>query len=223
MSQTLMGKIKILVSATLHSIVDQALRQNSLAVFDEYIRQAEGSMEAVRSALIDLSATVKTLKRKYDEASREAAKLDLEVDAALKANKTMVAKAAQLRLNNQIEMAHTYQEQYDKQNAAFGTLQQIVEVLQSKVDVLKSQRDQVATLLKLIKSKNVIAHSIQDVQRLADTNASNIVEDVKSKLDTADARLEVATTRLSDQIDNTINDTNLNAQLEERRQRLGLG
>src|SRR5512143_2492886 len=84
MAQTLLGKIKILVSATLHSIVDQALQSNSLGVFDEYIREAEESMEMLRSALADLAATIKTLKRKYEEAANEAAKLDLQVDEALR-------------------------------------------------------------------------------------------------------------------------------------------
>src|SRR5256886_7135190 len=54
MPQTLLAKIKILVAATLHSIVDRALESNSLAVFDEYIRDAEQSMETLKSALADL-------------------------------------------------------------------------------------------------------------------------------------------------------------------------
>ncbi|MEP7285701.1 MAG: PspA/IM30 family protein [Chloroflexota bacterium] len=222
MAQSLLGKVKILVSATLHSIVDRALESNSLAVFDEYIREADSSMKTLRSALGDLVATLKMLKRKYDEASNEAAKLDLEVDAALRANKTMLAKVGQTKLNQQLDIAHTYQEQLQKQTATYSTLTEVVQILEAKVDVLRSQRDQVATLLALVKSKNVIAHSIKDVQSIADDRSARIVEDVKSQLDTADARLEVASNRLSTQIDQEINDVNLNAQLEERRQRLGL-
>jgi hypothetical protein len=97
-----------------------------------------------------------------------------------------------------------------------------VDVLQSKVEILYSQREQVATLLQLIKSKNVIARSIKDVQSIADDRTARIVENVRTQLDTADAKLEVATSRLSDQIDQEIGDATLNAQLESRRQRLGL-
>jgi phage shock protein A len=223
MAQTLLSKIKILVSATLHSLLDQALQSNSLAVFDEYIREAEQSMETLKSALADLSATIKTLKRKYDEASNEAAKLDLQVDAALQADKNVLAKVSQSKLNQQMEIARTYKDQYEKQSATYNTLLEVVQVLQSKVDILYSQRDQVATLLQLIRSKNIIARSIKDVQSIADDQTARIVEDVRTKLDTADARLEVATSRLSDQIDQEVGDANLNAQLEARRQRLGLG
>src|SRR5689334_13779314 len=101
MAQSLLGKIGILVSATLHSIVDNALKQNSLAVFDQYIRDAENSMEALKGAMVDLNATIKTLKRKYEEAADEAARLDMEVDAALKADKTVLAKVSQQKLNQQ--------------------------------------------------------------------------------------------------------------------------
>jgi phage shock protein A len=222
MAQSLLGKIKILISATLHSLFDQALRSNSLAVFDEYIREAEQSMETLKSALVDLVVTVKTLKRKYEAAADEAAKLDLQVDAALQADKTVIAKVAQTKLNNQLDIARTYQDQYQKQTATYKTLNDTVDILQSKVDILHSQRDQVATLLQLIKSKNVIARSIKDVQDIADDRTKRIVEDVRTQLDTADARLEVATTRLSDQIDTEIEDAQLDAQLDARRQRLGL-
>jgi phage shock protein A len=222
MAQTLLGKIKILVSATLHSIVDRALESNSLGVFDEYIRDAEQSMEALRSALLDLAGTVKSLKARYESAADEAAKLDLQIDAALKAGKTVLAKIAQSQLNQQLEIARTYQEQYQKQGTTFKTLKDVVDVLQSKVEILYSQREQVATLLQLIKSKNVIARSIKDVQSIADDRTARIVESVRTQLDTADAELEVATSRLSDQIDQEIGDATLNAQLESRRQRLGL-
>jgi phage shock protein A len=222
MAQSLLGKVQILISATLHSIVDRALQQNSLAVFDEYIRDAEKSMEALKGALVDLNATVKMLKRKYEESANEAAKLDLEVDAVLKANKTVLAKASQTKLNQQIEIARTYQEQHEKQVGTINTLAETVTVLQAKVEVLHSQRDQVATLLQLIKSKNIAAKSIKDVQNITDNQTKAIVEDVRSQLDMADAKLEGATSRLSTQIEQEVGDAQLNAQLEQRRQRLGL-
>jgi phage shock protein A len=222
MAQTLLGKIQILISATLHSLLDRALESNSLAVFDEYIRDAEQSMETLKSALVDLSATIKTLRARYDEASNEAAKLDLQVDAALEQNKNVLAKVAQSKLNHQLDIARTYQDQYEKQSATYNTLLEVVQVLQSKVDILHSQRDQVATLLQLINSKNMIARSIKDVETIADDRTARIVENVRTQLDTADARLEVATSRLSDQLDQEIGDATLNAQLEARRQRLGL-
>ncbi len=222
MPQSLLGKIGLLISATLHSIVDRALESNSLGVFDEYIRQAETSMRLLRDALIDLRATIKSLKTKYEAAANDAAKLDLQVDAALKADKETLAKATMLRVNNQLEIAHTYKDQLDKQGSTYETLIEVVDVLQAKVDVLKTQREQVASLLELIKSKSIIARSIKDIEKISDSKAAQIVDKVRSDLDTADARLEVATSRLSTQLETTLEDATLEAQLEERRSRLGL-
>jgi len=222
MGQSLLQKIGILVSATLHSLVDRALEANSVGVFDEYIRQAENSMEMLQGALVDLKVTVKTLRTKYDTAANEAARLDIQIDQLLKAGKETLAKATIMRMNNQLEIAKTYKDQYEKQNNAYTTLIDMVSVLQAKVDVLKSQRDQVATLLSLIKSKNVAAKSIKDIEKISDSRTAAIVEKVKTEMDTADARLEAATSRLSTQIDTVVDNAEIESQLEQRRQKLGL-
>jgi len=220
--QTLLGKVKTLLSATLHGIVDQALQSKSLDVFDEYIRQAERSTAAFKDTMIDLGASVKTLKRKYDESADAAAKLDFEVDTLLKANKTTLARVTQDKLNKQTEIAHVYQDQLQKQSATYQTLYDVTSVLESKVETLRAQREQVAVLLQLVKTKHIAAKSIKDVAAIADEKTADIVENVKTQLDQADSRLEVATSRLSDQIDSEVNNVELNAQLEQRRAKLGL-
>lgn len=222
MAQSILQKVGILISATLHSIVDRALESKSLGVFDEYIRQAIESMRMIEGSLVDLKVTVKTLHSKYNHAADEAAKLDLQIDHALKAGKEAVAKASMVKLNSLMEIAHTYKDQYEKQSKAFTTLSDIVTVLQSKVDVLKVQRDQVATLIELVKTKNIAAKSIKDIEQISDGRADQILNRVKGELDTADARLEVATMRLSAEIEETVGDATIEAQLEERRQKLGL-
>jgi phage shock protein A len=218
----LLQKIGILVSATLHSIVDRALQANSVAVFDEYIRQAENSMRLIQSALVDLKATVKTLHTKYNQAADEAARLDLQIDQALRAGKESLAKAHMVRLNSLVEIAQTYKAQYERQSRAYNLLTETVQILQSKVDVLHAQRDQVATMLELIRSKNIVARSIKDIDKISDARTRQIMEDVRSQLDVADARLEMATSRLSAELEEQAGDLTLEAQLEERRQRLGL-
>lgn len=219
---SLLSKVKTLISASLHSIVDSALRANSLEVFDEYIRQAERSIEAFKETMVDLGASVKMLKRKYDEAADDAAKLDLTVDQLVKQGKDTLAKITISKLNQQTEIAQTYQTQLKRQSDTYQLLYDLISVLQSKVEMLHTEREQVAVLLQLLKSKNIAAKSIKDVQTIADGRSKDIVEDVKSRLDQADARLEVATSRLSDQIDAEVDNEELNSQLEARRAKLGL-
>ncbi len=219
---SLLSKVKVLISASLHSLLDDALRQNSLQVFDEYIRQAERSIDAFQDTMVELAASVKMLKRKYDEASNEAAKLDLTVDNLLKADKETLAKVTMNKLNHQTEIARVYKQQLDRQGQTYQTLYDVIAVLNSKVDTLKMQREQVAVLLQLVRTKNIASRSIKDVQAIADNNTNELVENVKTQLDTADARLEVATSRLSDQIDQEVDNAELNTQLDARRAKLGL-
>ena len=63
MAPSLMEKVNTLVSANLHSIVDKALQQNSVAVMDEYIRQAENNLKDLEDQAAVLGGSVRTLKR----------------------------------------------------------------------------------------------------------------------------------------------------------------
>ena len=47
---TLLEKVSTLISANLHSLVDQALKSNSLGVIDQYIRQVEEQLENLADA-----------------------------------------------------------------------------------------------------------------------------------------------------------------------------
>jgi phage shock protein A len=219
---SILSKVRTLISATLHSIVDNALRANSLEVFDEYIRQAERSIEAFKETMVDLGASVKMLKRKYEEAADEAAKLDLQVDNLVRQGKDTLAKMTISKLNQQTEIARTFQQQLQRQSDTYQLLYDVITVLKSKIDMLHTEREQVAVLLQLLKSKQIAARSIKDVQQIADGRTKELVEDVKSRLDQADARLEVATNRLSDQIEAEVDNEELNSQLEARRAKLGL-
>jgi len=92
---SLLDKINTLISANLHAMVDKALQSNSVAVMDEYIRQAEDNLDKLEDATATVGGEVKTLKRKADEYSAQAAKLDRDIDALLQQNREDLASAAQ--------------------------------------------------------------------------------------------------------------------------------
>ena len=52
MAQSFFEKIETLIKANLHSMVDKALDQNSVAVLDEYIGQAETNLVDLEDAMI---------------------------------------------------------------------------------------------------------------------------------------------------------------------------
>ena len=87
MAQSLFQKVQTLISANMHAMVDSALDANSVAVLDEYIRQAENNLDDLEDALVTVKGQVKTLKRKYDTIRAEAEELDSDIDRLLKLGK----------------------------------------------------------------------------------------------------------------------------------------
>ena len=95
MAPSLFEKINTLISANLHSIVDNALSNNSVQVMDEYIRQVERNLEALEDSAATIGGTVRTLKRKYEECAAAAEKLDRDIDTLMRKGKDDLAGAAQ--------------------------------------------------------------------------------------------------------------------------------
>ena len=62
-------------SRILHSLLDQALKANRAAVFDDEIRRKERELEASEQALVAACAQAKGLERKYQASQRAADQL----------------------------------------------------------------------------------------------------------------------------------------------------
>src|SRR5260370_15427705 len=98
-------------------MVDSALQANSVKVMDEYVRQAERNLENLEDATVTVGGSVKTLKRKYEEISAAAEKLDRDIDTLLTNGKSDLAAAAQAELNSKQQLAQGYYEQWQQQQA----------------------------------------------------------------------------------------------------------
>ena len=56
---SLFEKVSVLISANMHAMVDQALRSNSLAVIDQYVRQVEQNLEDLEDAAATVGGEAK--------------------------------------------------------------------------------------------------------------------------------------------------------------------
>jgi phage shock protein A len=80
-------------------------------------------------------------------------------------------------------------------------------------------------LLELAKSKEVSLRAIKSLDDLAgigDSDVARIGDQIRARLDQASARMEMATTRLSQQMDDVLEKDQIDNQLAERKRRLGL-
>jgi phage shock protein A len=222
---SLLEKVSTLISANLHALVDSALKANSVAVMDEYIRQAENNLEALEDAAATVGGEVKTLKRKHEEYAAQAAKLDKDIDALLMQQREDLATAAQSKLNTVQRLSEQYKEQLDRQQSEYQNLLNAKLKLEAKLTTIKQEREELLALLDLAKSKELTVKTIKsldDIVGMGDADIARIGESIRSRLDKAQAKSEMLASRLDDQMDEVLEKASLDNQLSERRKRLGL-
>ncbi len=222
---SLLEKVQTLVSANLHALVDEALKKNSLAVIDQYIRQVEDNLEDLEDATATIGGEVKTLRRKYDEFTAKAAELDRNIDLTLKEGKAELAVAAQSKFNSTQRLADTYKEQHERQQAEYQKLLDAKLKLEAKLTTIKQEREELQALLDLARSKELTTQAMQSLDNLlgtGDQDITRMAESIRARLAKAEARVEMRATRLDEQMDELLERHTLDAQLAERRKRLGL-
>ena len=221
---SILQKVQTLISANMHGLVDRVLETNSLKVMDEYIRQVERNLGALEDSAATIGGSVKTLKRKYDEFSNQAEKLDRDIDTLILRNRNDLAAAAQAEMNAKQELAQEYYEQWQAQNKQYQELLNYRRSLEGRVSTIKQEREKVRSLLELAETKKVMTKTLQSINKIESTSGDqeidSLLDSIYSKIDQEDARAEIATGRLTDEIDQAAGIGQVELQLEERRQRL---
>jgi phage shock protein A len=223
---TILEKAQTLISANLHSILDKALKANSLAVLDEYIRQAQDNLDDLEDAAATVGGQVKTLKRKAEEFQKKEQKLDRDIDMLLQRGKEDLAIAAQRRLNSVQEMTQEYSEQWQQQQKEYQSLLDARLKLEAKLTEIRQEREQLQALLELAKAKEVTTktlRSLDDLAGVGDADIARIADGIRARLDKASAQAEIRATRLDEEMDRILETDQVQMQLEARKRRLGLG
>ncbi|MEO8610702.1 MAG: PspA/IM30 family protein [Chloroflexota bacterium] len=223
MAPTLFEKINTLISANLHGIVDRALESNSVQVMDEYIRQVERNLEALEDSAATVGGTVKTLKRKYEEFAGAAEKLDRDIDTLVVKGKNDLAAAAQAELNTKQELSQEYYKQWQDQEGQYQKMLDMRLKLESRLTTIKQEREHLRALIELAEAKKVTLTTVKSLDQLSnvgDEQISSLSEQIRNRLDREDAKLDMATDRLSDQIKDAVSGGEIERQLDERRKRL---
>jgi len=222
---SLIDKVQTLISANLHAMVDKALESNSVAVMDEYIRQAEDNLEKLEDTVVTVGGTVKTLKRKWEQHQGEADKIDRSIDTLLLQGKKELAAAAQTRLNSTRRIAADYETQWQEQQKQYEQLLGARRKLEAKLTTIRQEREHLQALLELAKSKEVAIKAIKSLDDLAgvgDADIARIGESIRARLDRATAQSEMYAGRLEAEMDEVLEKSEIDIQLAERMRRLGI-
>jgi phage shock protein A len=222
---SLLDKVSTLISANLHALVDQALKSNSLAVIDEYIRQVENNLADLEDAAATVGGEVKSIKRRLADHEQKQTELDRGIDAFLMEGNEAAAVAAQSRLNSVARLVETYQEQVQRQEVECRKLLDAKVKLEARLETMKLERQDLQALLELAKSKEVTVKamkSLDDLMGSGDSDIKGIAQSIYARLDKATTASEMRAASLDEQMDQVLERSTLNAQLASRRQKLGI-
>jgi phage shock protein A len=220
-----MKKIQTLISANMHAMVDSALKANSLAVFDQYVRDVEENLAKLEDAVATVGGELKTMQRKKGDLDRQAAELDRNIDIFLRESKEDLALAAQSKLNGITRLQQSYDEMLTRQQSEFRALQDARMKLEAKLTTTRQERDELQALLDLARSKEITVKAIKSLDDLVgtgDADIARVAEGIRERLDKASAQSEMMAASLDTQMDQVLERSSLEAQLAERKARLGL-
>lgn len=222
---SLFSKLLTLFKATLHDMADHAIERSDLSVYDEYIRQAEREVEQYKRTIAPLYAQVQTSKRRRDNLANQAAKLDAAIDQFLLRNKKTEAMVTQKQLSSALSLIKTYDESLVKQVSALEKLEDVKVKLEGRLAIAKQEREELAYLLQLAQAKEASSQamkSLDSLTRSSDSEMAQAAENIRRRLDHADATWEIQAGSLDNQLDDAMNSLEVEAELAARMERLGL-
>ena len=220
-----MEKVSTLISANLHYLVDQALKTNSLAVIDQYVRQVEDNLADLEDAAATVGGEVKGMQRKLIEYQHKQQELDRAIDAFLTEGNDSAAVAAQSKLNSTLRLIETFNTQLERQEKEFKALLDAKVKLEARLATMKQEREELQALLELAKSKEVTVKamkSLDDLMGVGDADVSRIAGSIYARLDKASAASELRAASLDEQMDQVLERSMLDQQLADRKKKLGL-
>jgi len=222
---SLIQKFRTLFKAKLHDAADKALQKSDLTIYDEYIRQAEGELEEFKKTITPMFAQVQTSKRRRENLATNAARLDIMVDNYLTQRKQTEAMVTQKKFRSTMDLIQTYDASLEKQVAALEQLRDVEVKLDGRLAIAKQEREELGFLLQLAKSKEISTKSMKSLDSLmgqGDMEVAQAAENIRQRLDHADAAWEMQTTSLDQQLDTAMHSLEVEADLAARMERLGL-
>lgn len=222
---SLLEKVSTLVSANMHDLIDRALQSNSIAVIDQYIREVENNLQDLEEAAASVGGEARSIRRRLIDNEQKLTEMDRAIDAFLMEGNESAATALQSRYNSTQRLVASYTEQLERQEREFRTLLDAKVKLEARLATMKQEREELQALLDLAKSKETTAKamkSLDDLMGSGDSDIARIAESINTRLDRAATASEIRAASLDQQMDEVLERSELEAQLAERRSRLGL-
>ncbi len=136
---SLLKRIRDLISANLHAMIDQA--EDPEKMVNEYLRQLQDQLYEARTTVAAAMADEDKLHRMWTSNQALAAEWQAKAEAALKAGKEDLAKQALLRRRAFQQIADSYKEQYEAQDRQVEELQEALGKLEARIAEARTRRE----------------------------------------------------------------------------------
>lgn len=224
---SLLEKVQTLISADLNRLVDRALESNEPAVFQHQLREMQALQEQLNDQLVSVRAERTESRRRSDEQQALVVKQDAEVDQLLQAGLQEDALAAQDRLNQGRLVAAKQTEQLDRLEARYAEMVEAQAGINARVTTLQQSAPEFDGLVGLARAKDLTAaamQSLDDLDGTGDPDVARVVSSIRTRLAEAEAQIQELQQRAlaHGETPEVLKRKELEAQLEERKARLGL-
>lgn len=225
---TILQKVKTLLSASFHDLIDQALKQDPIRTLNQYLRDHEDALEEMQGDRAVALGSVKTATRKVIETQDLIQRIEDEIEAILTdddATNDYLAENLAQDLVGQEEKLQVLNQARESAMRANTALQMAEAKMQGRIISLRNQIDLLQAIKfeadikqmsadKLISSARMISSGTTSVEALA--------EDIKRQRDSADAKFDIAMETMDGSLADASRQTRASARLAQIRNRLGI-
>lgn len=220
-------ELKQKIGARLHAIVDQALENNSVALYDQSLRDMEATIDHVEEAAMGMKAAAEGNKRHLARYQSEAEVLQARLDQLLAENEAAQAQRVQQALSQRQRQIAETQAQIGRQEEQHAALLYNRETLKERLRVLQSERGSVVALMSKVKAERAVRDietTLGGLTGLHDGSELGVMAGaIRQRLDEAEARLTLLDVNAEVmQAAEALEAARVEEQLQQRRRRLGL-
>lgn len=226
----ILGKVRLLLTASIQDVLNRALNANKPAVFDEEINKLQGSLETITISLGETIGRETTLTREIGEYKAQLDKIDGEIDRLLDleekeadpgrlASIRALATDRQSKYNTTNEICELKESQLAAIKAQRADLEDARIKLSARIDLLRSKKAQLMALIAERKAAEAQgqALSVADIQSRFSPEA--LIREEQEAVERARGIVTARTSTVDQQLDDILGSDELQRQLDERRAR----
>jgi phage shock protein A len=217
---SIFSRIRDLLSANINAMLDAAEDPEKMA--DEYLRQLNNELYEAKTSVAAAMADATKLNTKEAQYLAETEQWSNKAEAALRAGNEELAKAALGRKVHAQKLAQQYTEQSNAQDQQVEQLQQALVQLETRIAEVRAKKELIVAKKNRAQTQEAIQRAARGIGDLGALDKLDRLEErVDDRLAKADAMAKLEGDTLESKFRDLERDTEVDAELEELKRKLG--